>query len=299
MIALVPHIVRIPNYSRDNLRGIAAGGDQRLKLTYAPKPVPPVAVPPAPAPNPTGEVVVPPAADPTPNPVPPVAFLPAETGLPLVSPKLISFPTSSSGFQATDVPSKSSTTAAIPPNPVVQKTVLVEAAAPAANFSKVSQVRALPKRPVSSRPVTRKARKATKPVKARSRHGETRVLRSRSRLLAVSLPSEKKQDPPDGGMPVVSVPILLVKAAPLPTRAVVVRQIPIQPSTLGDDLTSLRQTVVAKILEVTGQTSPGPGWWAAFFGLLLAVILGAVLSISTLVQLSWTPRVARDQASLK
>jgi general secretion pathway protein D len=38
MIALIPHIVRTPDYSPENLRGISAGVDQQLKLTYAPKP---------------------------------------------------------------------------------------------------------------------------------------------------------------------------------------------------------------------------------------------------------------------
>ncbi len=38
MIALIPHIVRSPDYSPENLRGISAGVDQQLKLTYAPKP---------------------------------------------------------------------------------------------------------------------------------------------------------------------------------------------------------------------------------------------------------------------
>ena len=37
MIALVPHIVRTPDYTPENLRGIASGVDQRLRLTYAPK----------------------------------------------------------------------------------------------------------------------------------------------------------------------------------------------------------------------------------------------------------------------
>jgi len=37
MIALVPHIVRTPDYSPENLRGIAAGVDQQLRLSYAPK----------------------------------------------------------------------------------------------------------------------------------------------------------------------------------------------------------------------------------------------------------------------
>jgi hypothetical protein len=38
MIALIPHIVRTPDYSPENLRGIYAGADQQLKLMYAPKP---------------------------------------------------------------------------------------------------------------------------------------------------------------------------------------------------------------------------------------------------------------------
>lgn len=37
MIALIPHIVRSPDYSPENLRGIYAGADQQLKLMYAPK----------------------------------------------------------------------------------------------------------------------------------------------------------------------------------------------------------------------------------------------------------------------
>ena len=38
MIALVPHIVRTPDYSAENLRGIYAGTDQVVKINYAPKP---------------------------------------------------------------------------------------------------------------------------------------------------------------------------------------------------------------------------------------------------------------------
>ena len=37
MIALVPHIVRTPDYSAENLRGIYAGTDQVVKFNYAPK----------------------------------------------------------------------------------------------------------------------------------------------------------------------------------------------------------------------------------------------------------------------
>jgi len=38
MIALVPHIIRTPDYSPVNLRSIAAGNDTVIKLSYAPKP---------------------------------------------------------------------------------------------------------------------------------------------------------------------------------------------------------------------------------------------------------------------
>ena len=43
MIAVIPHIVRTPNYTTENLRGIYAGNDQVVKLYYAPKtePAPP------------------------------------------------------------------------------------------------------------------------------------------------------------------------------------------------------------------------------------------------------------------
>lgn len=38
MIALIPHIVRSPDYTPENLRGVFAGFDQQLKLMYAPLP---------------------------------------------------------------------------------------------------------------------------------------------------------------------------------------------------------------------------------------------------------------------
>jgi general secretion pathway protein D len=37
LIALIPHIVRTPDYTAENLRGIYAGSDQVVKLYYAPK----------------------------------------------------------------------------------------------------------------------------------------------------------------------------------------------------------------------------------------------------------------------
>jgi len=41
LIALVPHIVRAPDFSEVNLRGISAGSDATVKLNYAPRPIPP------------------------------------------------------------------------------------------------------------------------------------------------------------------------------------------------------------------------------------------------------------------
>ena len=37
LIALIPHIVRTPDYTAENLRGIYAGNDNTVKLYYAPK----------------------------------------------------------------------------------------------------------------------------------------------------------------------------------------------------------------------------------------------------------------------
>ncbi len=69
LIALVPHIIRSPEITPSNLRGIAAGNDQTVKLTYAarqeaaaaapPPPPPPTATAsPAPAPTPIAPVGV-------------------------------------------------------------------------------------------------------------------------------------------------------------------------------------------------------------------------------------------------
>ncbi|MEO8099291.1 MAG: cohesin domain-containing protein [Acidobacteriota bacterium] len=52
MIALVPHIVRSPDYSPENMRGIFAGVDQQLRLMYSPKTDTLVRVPVQPAPAP-------------------------------------------------------------------------------------------------------------------------------------------------------------------------------------------------------------------------------------------------------
>jgi general secretion pathway protein D len=59
MIALIPHIVRTPDYTAENLRGIYAGTDQVVKINYA--------SPPAPAPLAPGAAVSP-LANPLGNP---------------------------------------------------------------------------------------------------------------------------------------------------------------------------------------------------------------------------------------
>jgi general secretion pathway protein D len=73
LIALVPHIVRTPGYTPDNLRAVYAGTDQQVRVTFAPKkeapPPPPVvtpqpAKPATPAPSPTTPAATTPAANP-------------------------------------------------------------------------------------------------------------------------------------------------------------------------------------------------------------------------------------------
>ena len=70
LIAVVPHIVRTPNYTRQNLETIAAGNDQVVKLSYAPKHEPPAAAPPKPV---ATLPVAPPPPPATPAPQSPAA----------------------------------------------------------------------------------------------------------------------------------------------------------------------------------------------------------------------------------
>jgi len=67
LIALVPHIVRTPDYTAENLRGIYAGTDQVVKLNYAPKQGETSLVA---APAPSGGAAVVPAPAPAPVPAP-------------------------------------------------------------------------------------------------------------------------------------------------------------------------------------------------------------------------------------
>jgi general secretion pathway protein D len=54
VIALIPHIVRTPDYSAENLRGVFAGADQQLFLRYAPDPETDAAPPGQPPPGNAG-----------------------------------------------------------------------------------------------------------------------------------------------------------------------------------------------------------------------------------------------------
>ncbi len=89
LIALIPHIIRTPDYSADNLRGIYAGTDQTVKLNLAPRPEP--AAPAAPAtplaPEPPKQTappgvpqVVVPQVEPAKPSVPPAGATPRATG---------------------------------------------------------------------------------------------------------------------------------------------------------------------------------------------------------------------------
>jgi general secretion pathway protein D len=76
LVALIPHIVRTPDVSGLDLRGVAAGTDQTVKLSYGARPLP--AAPAAPAPSPaapaaTAPATTAPAATPTLSFVPPAA----------------------------------------------------------------------------------------------------------------------------------------------------------------------------------------------------------------------------------
>jgi general secretion pathway protein D len=64
MIALQPHIVRTPDYTPENLRGVYSGPDQSLRLMYAPREDEGGSAPTAPVANPG----VNPAPNPAPNP---------------------------------------------------------------------------------------------------------------------------------------------------------------------------------------------------------------------------------------
>lgn len=81
VIALVPHIVRAPEITPANLRGISAGNDATVKLTYAPRQEPPAAQPAKP---PVGAPVPAPGVPaPMPGQVPPPPPKPASPAKPV------------------------------------------------------------------------------------------------------------------------------------------------------------------------------------------------------------------------
>jgi general secretion pathway protein D len=63
MVVIVPHVVRAPDITTQNLRGIAVGNQTAIKLNYAPKPTDVVS-------GPGAAVLQPPAAGVTPAPIP-------------------------------------------------------------------------------------------------------------------------------------------------------------------------------------------------------------------------------------
>jgi general secretion pathway protein D len=94
LIALIPHVVRTPNLTDVDLKGVAAGTDQVVKVSYAPRvQAPPAAAPtgtepPTPAPAPT---VTTPVQPETPAAVqPPIPGVPGQAG-----PRLIFTPPAS------------------------------------------------------------------------------------------------------------------------------------------------------------------------------------------------------------
>jgi len=73
LVALIPHIVRTPDVSGLDLRGIAAGTDQTVKLSYGARSQPPAPAAPAPAPAATAPATTAPATTPTLTFIPPAA----------------------------------------------------------------------------------------------------------------------------------------------------------------------------------------------------------------------------------
>jgi general secretion pathway protein D len=88
LIALLPRVIRVPDYTLQNTRSIYAGSDQVIKLNYA-QPAAAAAIPGAPSPSP---VAIPPAATPDPakpaepaKPEDPKPAPPKPAGLPRVA----------------------------------------------------------------------------------------------------------------------------------------------------------------------------------------------------------------------
>jgi general secretion pathway protein D len=94
MIVLIPHVIRRPDITPENLRAIAVGNFATVKVNYAPKPAePPAAAPPATAPPATAPpATAPPAAAPPATVLPPPAIAPPATAPPATAPPLPGLP---------------------------------------------------------------------------------------------------------------------------------------------------------------------------------------------------------------
>jgi general secretion pathway protein D len=95
LIAMIPHIVRTPNISDVDLRGVMSGTDQVVKVSYAPRVVeaPPAGAPPSGA-------VAPPAAAPAPT----TTTTPAQPAPPTSQPPIPGVPAQGSGPRLIFVP---------------------------------------------------------------------------------------------------------------------------------------------------------------------------------------------------
>jgi general secretion pathway protein D len=89
LVVLIPRVVRAPDYSETNLRGVSAGNDQNVKLNYAPRTQPsPAPVQQAPAQQPAPQAPAPAAPAPeTPAPAAPaMSFTPGTVQTPVNKP---------------------------------------------------------------------------------------------------------------------------------------------------------------------------------------------------------------------
>lgn len=87
LVVLVPHLVRAPELTELNLKGVSTGTDQQVKVSFTAreeaKPVPPAPAPMMPAPAPVPGTVAPPASG------PPVGLPP---GVPVPGPRIVPAP---------------------------------------------------------------------------------------------------------------------------------------------------------------------------------------------------------------
>jgi general secretion pathway protein D len=94
MIVLIPHVIRRPDITPENLRAIAVGNFTTVKVNYAPKPAAPAAAaPPATAPPATAPpATAPPATAPPTTVLPMPAIAPPATAPPATAPPLPGLP---------------------------------------------------------------------------------------------------------------------------------------------------------------------------------------------------------------